>query len=229
VGSEGCTLCSSTGRECHQHVNKQLGIGVNLRQSHRCSRHPRCAHRGALQRIRRERCYAAKAPKRATGSLPNVIDLLTEWRWLRDDPSLMLWAASRSPLYERPIGHGYTEASGSVAAIDEIQEGLKLLNKAKSNADRAAANNAIDIGHDHLVIAARKDVGRRKADGLTKVLPGSGAGRALLHGLTQGGIAGMTLLPLTTARQLGQLLATTRKCSRTRGMTAVAGGPDAAR
>jgi hypothetical protein len=52
----------------------------------------------------------------------------------------------------------------SVAAIDEVQKGFAMSNGAKNDRERDAAEEAISTGLDHLVIAARKDVGRRLKD-----------------------------------------------------------------
>ena len=64
----------------------------------------------------------------------------------------------------------------SIAAMDEIQEGFAMLNRAKGEAEREAAEKAIRIGQDHFVIAAREDVGPRKEDHLKDVRFRQGGG-----------------------------------------------------
>jgi hypothetical protein len=106
-----------------------------------------------------------------------AIDLLTElgWRW-GDDPEYevvrdfnlpFLRAANRVRVYGSPA---------SIAAVDEIQEGLARWNRAERDSEREAANQAIRTGHDHLVMAARADVGPRTKDGLADVPYRQGAG-----------------------------------------------------
>src|SRR3989442_1734310 len=51
---------------------------------------------------------------------------------------------------------GVYGSPASIAAMDEIQEGFAMLNRAKGEAEREAAEKAIRIGHDHFVIAARE-------------------------------------------------------------------------
>jgi hypothetical protein len=76
-------------------------------------------------------------------------------------------AANRVRVYGSPA---------SIAAMDEIQEGFAMLNRAKGEADREAAEKAIRIGHDHFVMAAREDVGPRKEDHLKDVSFRKGGG-----------------------------------------------------
>jgi hypothetical protein len=65
----------------------------------------------------------------------------------------------------------------SVAAIDEVQKGFAMSNVAKNDREREAAEEAISTGLDHLVIAARKDVGPNlKDDELDDVSFRPGAG-----------------------------------------------------
>jgi hypothetical protein len=107
-----------------------------------------------------------------------AIDLLTDWGWRRDDPKYneaivreftipFVRAANRVRVYGSPA---------SIAAMDEIQNGFRMLNRAKGESERAAAEEAIGLGHDHLVIAAREDVGPRKEDDLKDVPFQRGAG-----------------------------------------------------
>jgi hypothetical protein len=64
----------------------------------------------------------------------------------------------------------------SIAAMDELQEAFSKLNRAESDSERAAADEAIRKGHDAFVIAARADVGPRDEDGLENVPFRPGAG-----------------------------------------------------
>jgi hypothetical protein len=59
--------------------------------------------------------------------------------------------------------------------MDEIQEGFARLNAAEPE-DEATAYEAIRTGHNHLVVAARADVGPRPDDGLAVVPFREGAG-----------------------------------------------------
>jgi hypothetical protein len=60
--------------------------------------------------------------------------------------------------------------------MDELQEAFSKLNRAESDSERAAADEAIRKGHDAFVIAARGDVGPRDEDGLANVPFRPGAG-----------------------------------------------------
>ena len=107
-----------------------------------------------------------------------AIDLLTDRGWRSDDPKYsraivreftipFVRAANRLRVYGSPA---------SIAAMDEIQDGFRMLNRAKGESERTAAENAIRLGHDHLLNAAREDVGPRKDDGLRDVPFREGAG-----------------------------------------------------
>jgi hypothetical protein len=119
--------------------------------------------------------------KRRSERLENyqtAIDLLTDRGWRSDDPKYdkaivreftipFVRAVNRVRVYGSPA---------SIAAMDEIQDAFRMLNRAKGESERAAAEKAIDLGHNHLVIAAREDVGPRKEDGLKDVPFRQGAG-----------------------------------------------------
>jgi hypothetical protein len=60
--------------------------------------------------------------------------------------------------------------------MDEIQAGFRLLNHAESSEELEAAHHAIRTGHDHLVIAARADIGPQLDDELADVPFHAGAG-----------------------------------------------------
>jgi len=119
--------------------------------------------------------------KRRSERLENyqkAIDLLTDLGWRSDVPKYneaiiqeftipFVRAANRLRVYGSPA---------SVAAMDEIQDAFRMLNRAKGESERAAAKKALRLGHDHLVIAAREDVGPRKDDGLKDVPFREGAG-----------------------------------------------------
>jgi hypothetical protein len=103
--------------------------------------------------------------------------LLSEFGWrasgdrkydvVRDFNVPFLRAANRVRIYGSPA---------SIAAVDEIQEAFAMSNRAKSDAEREAADRAMRTAQDHLVIAAREDVGPRPEDGLKDVPFHPGAG-----------------------------------------------------
>src|SRR5262249_27462393 len=92
-----------------------------------------------------------------------TMDLVTDWGWESDEPGYdverrfslpFVRASNRVRLYGSPA---------SVAAIDDMQRGLNLLNKAqRGDGDSAAAYKAIYAAYDKFVIAAREDVGPRE-------------------------------------------------------------------
>ncbi|WP_156945006.1 hypothetical protein [Bradyrhizobium sp. Ec3.3] len=107
-----------------------------------------------------------------------AIDLLTDYGWRSDDPKYrdaivreftipLVQAANRLRVYGSPA---------TIAAMDEIQGAFGMLNKAKRDSERADAEKAISLGLDHLVIAAREDVGPKKEDDLKDVPFRQGAG-----------------------------------------------------
>lgn len=106
-----------------------------------------------------------------------AINLLTDYAWQSVDSKYdvvhdfdipFVRAANRLRIYGSPA---------SVAAMDEIQDAFRMLNRAKRDSERAAAAEAIRLGLDHLVIAARDDVGPRlKEDDLKDVPFRKGAG-----------------------------------------------------
>jgi len=107
-----------------------------------------------------------------------AIDLLTDFGWRSGDPKYdeaverefsipFVRAANRVRIYGSPA---------TIAAIDEIQNALRMRNIAKRDTERAAAGQAFDRGLDHLVMAAREDVGPKKEDELKEVPFRQGAG-----------------------------------------------------
>jgi hypothetical protein len=105
-----------------------------------------------------------------------AIDLLTDfgWRYGNKDYDTkheftipFVRAANRVRLHGSPA---------TIAAMDEIQQGLAKWNQAKTDNETNAATNAIGVGLDHLVDAARVDVGPKKEDGLLEVPYIRGAG-----------------------------------------------------
>jgi hypothetical protein len=121
--------------------------------------------------------YQLKRRSERQETYQRAIDLLTDrgWRTIsdrkydvaREFTIPFVQAVNRVRVYGRPA---------SVAAMDEIQDGFAMLNRAKGENERDAAEKAISIGHDHLVIAARADVGPRKEDDLMYVPFRRGAG-----------------------------------------------------
>jgi hypothetical protein len=122
--------------------------------------------------------YRAKRRDERQETYQTAIDLLTDWGWRRygQDPDYevvrdftvpFVRVANRVRVYGSPA---------SIAAMDEIQEGFARLNRAEGESEHEAADEAIGAGHDHLVMAARADVGPRKDDGLKDVPYRQGAG-----------------------------------------------------
>jgi hypothetical protein len=100
-------------------------------------------------------------------TLPGRVGSDRGYNIIRDFNVPFVRAANRVRVYGSPA---------SIAAMDEIQEGFAKLNRAEGESEREAAHKAIRAGHDHLVIAARADVGPRNDDQLKDVPFGQGAG-----------------------------------------------------
>jgi hypothetical protein len=148
----------------------------------RSSRRRLVASRASLQsadaETRRQR-WAHFQTRRAErkDNYQTAIDLLTDWGWryghdktfdlVRDFTIPFVRAANRVRVYGSPA---------SVAAMDEIQNGFHQLNHAHTQSEQEAAYAAIRTGHDHLVNAARADVGPRAEDELADVPFRPGAG-----------------------------------------------------
>ena len=106
-----------------------------------------------------------------------AIDLLTDLGWreisdrkydvVREFTIPFVRTANRVRVYGSPA---------SIAAMDEIQQGFAMSNKAKGDSEREAAAKAISLGQEHFVIAARADVGPRPEDHLADVPFHQGAG-----------------------------------------------------
>jgi hypothetical protein len=121
--------------------------------------------------------YELKRRSERQETYQTAIDLLTDFGWrstfdrkydvVREFTIPFVRAANRVRVYGSPA---------SIAAMDEIQEGFAMLNRAKGEAEREAAEKAIRIGQDHFVIAAREDVGPRKEDHLKDVRFRQGGG-----------------------------------------------------
>ena len=100
-----------------------------------------------------------------------MIDLLAEWGWRQEyDPDFDVIRDFTVPFVKAANGIRVYGSPACVAAMDEIQEALDILNKAAGNSEHeTAAHKAIEAGHDHFVVAAREDVGPQKADRLKDV------------------------------------------------------------
>ena len=135
------------------------------------------AHTASVETRRRNWEYQVKRRGERHETYQTAIDLLTDWGWREDaDPSFdvvrdftipFVRAANRVRVYGSPT---------SIAAMDAIQEGFAKLNRAENESERAAAYEAISVGRDRFVIAARADVGPREEDGLENVPFRPGAG-----------------------------------------------------
>ncbi len=105
-----------------------------------------------------------------------AIDLLTDFGWRSGDKNYDIEQAFTIPFVRaanRVRVHG---SPASVAAVDEIQGGFAKWNEAKTDSEHNASWNAIQVGLDHLVDAARDDVGPKPEDGLPEVPHSKGAG-----------------------------------------------------
>lgn len=105
-----------------------------------------------------------------------AIDLLTDFGWRYGDKSYDIKQAFTIPFVRaanRVRVHGSPD---SVAAMDEIQVGFAKWNDARTDSERNASFNAIQVGLDHLVDAARDDVGPKPVDRLPEVPHSKGAG-----------------------------------------------------
>jgi hypothetical protein len=135
------------------------------------------AHVANVETRRRQWDYLQKRRAERQETYQAAIDLLTDWGWRQEgDPTFdtirdftvpFVRVANRVRVYGSPA---------SVAAMDEIQEGFARLNAAKTENEEASAYEAVRTGHDHLVVAARADVGPRPDDGLAVVPFREGAG-----------------------------------------------------
>ena len=108
-----------------------------------------------------------------------AINLLTDWGWQDAFPAKNydVVRGFSIPFVRASNAIRVCGSPASIAAIDEIQSGLVKLSKKD-----ATAAGAIATGHDHLVMAARKDVGPRKADRLGTTQFRQGGGIRLEYG-----------------------------------------------
>jgi hypothetical protein len=108
-----------------------------------------------------------------------AIDLLTDWGWQGSIPNYDVVREFNIPFVHAANHVRVYGSPASIAAMDEIQEGIALLNRAnetKLAEAYAEAYKAIWEAHSHFVIAARADVGPRKEDELPEVPFRQGAG-----------------------------------------------------
>ena len=134
-------------------------------------------HVASIETNRKNLEYQLKRRSERQETYQTAIDLLTDFGWrstfdrkydvVREFTVPFVRTANRVRVYGSPA---------SIAAMDEIQEGFAMLNRAKGEAQREAAEKAISTGIDHFVIAARADVGPRKEDHLNDVPFRQGAG-----------------------------------------------------
>jgi hypothetical protein len=129
-----------------------------------------------LETLRKNREYQQTRRSERQATYQAAIDLLTDWGWrtgasdfdvVRDFTIPFVRCANKVRVYESPA---------SIVAIDELQVAFAKLNAAQTEAEIEAAYAEIAIGHDHLVTAARADVGPRPEDGLANVPFRPGAG-----------------------------------------------------
>jgi hypothetical protein len=131
-----------------------------------------------IETSRKKLEYQLKRRSERLETYQKAIDLLTDYGWRRvADRKYDVVNEFTIPFVRsanRVRVHG---SPASVAAIDEVQKGFAMSNVAKNDREREAAEEAISTGLDHLVIAARKDVGPNlKDDELDDVSFQPGAG-----------------------------------------------------
>jgi hypothetical protein len=105
-----------------------------------------------------------------------AIDLLTDYEWRHEDKNYEVVEAFTVPFVRAANRIRVHGSPASVAAMDEIQRSFAQLNHAKSESDQATAFDAIRLGLDQLVDAARADVGPKREDDLLDVSFSKGAG-----------------------------------------------------
>jgi hypothetical protein len=134
------------------------------------------SHVANVETNRKSLEYQLKRRSERQETYQTAINLLTDWGWRQGDPDYdvkrdftipFVRAANKVRVYGSPA---------SVAAMDELQEAFAMLNRAKNESERAAADKAIGLGLDHFVMAARADVGPDKDDNLPEVPFHQGAG-----------------------------------------------------
>ena len=134
-------------------------------------------HVANVETSRKNLEYHLKRRSERQETYQTAIDLLTDRGWreasdrkydiIREFTIPFVRVANRVRVYGSPA---------SIAAMDEIQEGFAMLNRAKEESEREAAEQAIRGGQDHFVMAAREDVGPRVEDELKDVPFHPGAG-----------------------------------------------------
>jgi len=120
--------------------------------------------------------YRMKRRDERQATYQAAIDLLTDLGWRSLDPSFDVVGEFTVPFVRAVNSVRIYGSPGSIAAMDEIQQGFAMLNRAGNETEKAAAYEEINTGHNHLVAAAREDVGPRKDDQLRAVPFRPGAG-----------------------------------------------------
>jgi hypothetical protein len=130
-----------------------------------------------LETSRKSLEYQLKRRSERQETYQTAIDLLTDRGWRQiSDPKYDIVREFTVPFVRTANRVRVYGGPASIAAMDEIQEGFAMSNRAKGESEREAAEKAIRIGHDHLVVAARADVGPRAEDDLKDVPFHQGAG-----------------------------------------------------
>jgi hypothetical protein len=92
--------------------------------------------------------YSLKRRSERQETYKTAIDLLTDWGWRSDDRKYDVVHEFTIP-FVRAANHVRIYGSpASIAAMDEIQEGFAMLNRAKGESERQAAEKAISLAHD---------------------------------------------------------------------------------
>ena len=135
-------------------------------------------HVADIETSRKNLEYQLKRRSERLETYQRAIDLLTDYGWrnlsgrkydvVNEFTIPFVRSANRVRVHGSPA---------SVAAMDEVQKGFAMLSGSKNDRERNAAEEAISTGLDHLVNAAREDVGPRlKEDDLRDVSFQPGAG-----------------------------------------------------
>jgi len=94
---------------------------------------------------------------------------VTDWGWESDKPGYDVERGFSLPFVRESNRVRLYGSPASIAAIDDMQQELNLLNRAqRGDGDRTGAYKAIYAAYDKFVIAARKDVGPRDEEGWTE-------------------------------------------------------------
>jgi len=132
-----------------------------------------------IETSRKKLEYQLKRRSERLETYQRSIDLLTDYGWRnvngrKYDDVVTEFTIPFVRSANRVRVHG---SPASIAAMDEVQQGFAMLSGSKNDRERSAAEKAINTGLDHLVDAARVDVGPRLTEDQLKDVsfqPGAG-------------------------------------------------------